>query len=146
MTLLQKPSVSRKWLYAIAGFLWNVAGFILIERAYEWLEDLSSEQLLVVLSLGIMLALIFYFAGFIKIARKNINRIASLPESVCIFAFTAWKGYLIIAVMVTAGILLRHSSFTKHYLAVFYVAMGGSLLLGSSLFYTKFFKNILSRK
>jgi len=146
MTFLQKPSVPRKWLYAIAGVLWSAAGFILIERAYGWLEDLASEQLLFVLSLGVTLALIFYFAGFIKIARKNINRINSLPESVCIFAFTAWKGYLVIAVMVTAGILLRHSSFPKHYLAVFYVAMGGSLLLGSSLFYTKFIKNIYRRK
>jgi hypothetical protein len=146
MTFLQKPSVPRKWLYAIAGVLWSAAGFILIERAYGWLEDLASEQLLFVLSLGVTLALIFYFAGFIKIARKNINRINSLPDSVCIFAFTAWKGYLIIVVMVTASILLRHSSFPKHYLAVFYVAMGGSLLLGSSLFYTKLFKNIYRRK
>ncbi len=146
MTFLQKPSVPRKWLYAIAGVLWSAAGFILIERAYGWLEDLASEQLLFVLSLGVTLALIFYFAGFIKIARKNINRINSLPDSVCIFAFTAWKGYLIIVVMVTASILLRHSSFPKHYLAVFYIAMGGSLLLGSSLFYTKLFKNIYRRK
>lgn len=143
---ISKPSVPRMWLYAIAGLIWSVAGFILIERAYGWLDDLETVQLIIVLSLGTGLSLIFYFFGFIKIARKNLNRINTLPESVCIFAFTAWKGYLIIAFMVTAGILLRNSAFPKHYLSVLYVAMGGSLLMGSSLFYMKFFNHNSKRK
>ncbi len=143
---IPKPSVPRRWLYAIAGLIWSVAGFILIERAYGWLDDLETGQLIIVLSLGAGLSLIFHFFGFIKLARKNINRINSLPESVCIFAFTAWKGYLIIAFMVTAGILLRNSSFPKHYLSVLYVAMGGSLLMGSGLFYVKYFHHNPKRK
>jgi len=143
---IPKPAVQRKWLYGLAGLLWTIAGTILIERAYGWLTDLTTGELLIVLSLGIIFTLIFYFFGFIKIARKNIIRLNSLPDSVCVFAFTAWKGYFIIAFMITSGILLRHSSFPKHFLAVLYVAMGGSLLLGSILFYLNFIKQITNRK
>ncbi|MDI6765814.1 MAG: hypothetical protein QME52_03210 [Bacteroidota bacterium] len=135
---LPKPSVPKKVLYFISGTLWSIAAIILIERAYIWLSDYGIEQLIFVIGLGVILAIIFYFSVFRKIVQKNINRIKSLPDSVCIFAFTAWKGYFIIAIMVIAGIILRHSAFSKHYLAVLYLAMGGSLLIGSILFYTKF--------
>ncbi|MBA4313646.1 MAG: hypothetical protein C0417_13560 [Chlorobiaceae bacterium] len=136
---MKKPSVPRRWLFLIAGSLWSIAGFILIERAYEWLNDFKTEQLLLILLLGAALASLFFFTIFIKIARKNINRLFSLPESVCIFAFTAWKGYFLIAFMVTAGIIVRNSSFPKHYLAVIYVAMGGALLMGSFMFHKNYF-------
>lgn len=141
-----KPSVPKQLLYFISGTLWGVAGIILIERAYLWLSDYETEQLVLVICLGVILAIIFYFSVFRKIVQKSINRIKSLPDSVCIFAFTAWKGYLIIAIMVTAGIILRHSAFSKHYLAVLYLAMGGSLFIGSILFYYNYFKKSSRRK
>jgi len=143
---MTKPSAHRRRLYLIAGLLWTIAGSILVERAYGWLDDLDTSQLIVVLSLSSLLGLIFFFAGFIKIVRKNINRIKSLPDKVSVFAFTAWKGYVIIAVMVSAGIMLRSSSFPKHYLAVFYLAMGFSLLMGSFLFYHNYFSKATKRK
>jgi len=130
----------------MAGLLWTIAGSILVERAYGWLYDLETGQLIVVLSLSSVLGLIFFFSGFIKIARKNINRIKSLPDQASVFAFSSWKGYIIIAIMVTAGIMLRNSSFPKHYLAVLYVAMGGSLLMGSFLFYQNYFSGAVRRK
>lgn len=143
---MKKPAVPRKWLFLIAGTIWMAAGITLIARTYEWLKYFDKGQLIIMFSLGIMLALIFYFSGFIKIARKNVNRINSLPDSVCIFAFTAWKGYLIIAIMITIGIILRNSAFPKHYLAVFYIAMGGPLLMGSYLFYKKFINKIFDKR
>jgi hypothetical protein len=143
---MNKPSVPRRWLFLIAGSLWSIAGLILIERAYEWLNDFETEQLLLILLLGAALASLFFFTIFIKVARKNINRLFSLPESVCIFAFTAWKGYFLIAFMVTAGIIVRNSSFPKHYLAVLYVAMGGALLMGSFMFHKNFFIKKIKRK
>ncbi|MBI4811491.1 MAG: hypothetical protein HY800_08670 [Ignavibacteriales bacterium] len=143
---MKKPAVPRRWLYLIAGTVWLVAGFFLMERAYEWLNDFNTRQLILILSLGFILALIFYFSGFVKVAQKNVNRINSLPDSVCIFAFTAWKGYLIIAIMITTGIILRNSPFPKHYLAVFYIAMGGPLLIGSYLFYKKFINKIFDKR
>lgn len=143
---IPKPAVSKRYLFVIAGIVWSIAGLILIERAYIWLSDFELMRLIIVASLGVVLGLIFYFAGFIKLARKNIRRIISLPDKVCIFAFTAWKGYLIISIMVTSGIIIRQSSVSKHNLAVLYVAMGVALIMGSILFHINFFKNISGRK
>ena len=143
---IPKPAISKQYLLVISGIIWSIAGIILIERAYIWLSDFKAERLIIVALSGILLGLVFYFAGFIKLARKNIKRIISLPDQVCIFAFTAWKGYLIIAIMVTCGIILRQSSISKHYLAVFYVAMGIALIMGSILFHINYFKNISKGK
>lgn len=143
---MKKPSVPRRWLFFIAGSLWSIAGIILIERAYGWLTDFDTNRLVVTLILALGLALVFYFGVFIKTVKKNINRIKSFPEDVCIFAFTAWKGYLIVTVMVISGILLRNSIFPRHYLALLYVAMGVSLIIGGSMFFTNFFKNRDKRK
>jgi hypothetical protein len=143
---MNKPSVPRRWLFLIAGSLWSIAGLILIERAYEWLNDFETGQLIVILLLGAGLASLFFFTMFIKVARKNAKRIHNLPADVCIFAFTAWKGYFLIAFMVTAGIIVRNSSFPKHYLAVIYTAMGGALLMGSFIFHKQFFKHRTKRK
>jgi drug/metabolite transporter (DMT)-like permease len=143
---VKKLSVPRRWLFLIAGGIWSAAGIILIERAYGWLSDFDATRLVFILCLATLLALVFYIAGFIKVVRKNIERINSLPENVCIFAFTAWKGYIIIAIMVFAGILLRNSTFPKHYLALFYVAMGGSLLMGGCLFLMKYYKTTTKGK
>ena len=49
----------------------------------------------------------------------------------CLFAFIPWKSYLIIAVMMTMGIVLRHSSIPKQYLAVLYIGIGLALVLSS---------------
>ena len=143
---MKKPSVPRHWLFFIAGTLWMIAGFILIERAYGWLTDFDTGRLIITLALSIVLGLVFYFGGFIKTVRKNTNRIKSLPEDVCLFAFTAWKGYIIIAVMVAGGILIRNSAFPKHYLALLYNAMGVSLLIGGSRFFASFISNRKHRK
>jgi hypothetical protein len=143
---MKKPAVPRRWLFAVAGGIWIIAGVILIERAYGWLTDFETNHLILILPLAFILALVVYVGGFIKIVRKNINRINSLPDPVCLFAFTAWKGYVIIAVMVVSGILLRNSAFPKHYLTLAYLAMGGSLLIGGLTFISKFPGNKPGRK
>jgi hypothetical protein len=42
---------------------------------------------------------------------------------------------LIIAVMISLGLFLRHSSLPKQYLAVIYLAVGGALFLSSFYYY-----------
>ncbi len=137
---MTKPAVPRKWLFFIAGTIWILVSILLSVRAYIWLAELETSQIILNFIAGLILTLIFYFSGFIKVVKRNIERIDTLPQSVCIFAFTAWKGYIMIAIMVTLGVLLRNSYLPKLYLAVLYISMGGSLMLGSSLFYSKFFK------
>ncbi len=134
------PAIPRRFLLIIAGGIWSGAGLLLCARAYIWFQNFGLFRAVPLESVACILAAAGYFFGFTRLARKNIRRISDLPSKACIFAFTAWRGYLIIGTMVTLGILIRSSSFPRQYLAVLYGAMGGSLLLASILFYAEFGK------
>jgi hypothetical protein len=80
---------------------------------------------------GVIIALAANRFGFTHLARKNIDRILSLPDRAGIFAFQAPKSYILIAGMMLLGIILRNSPLPKPYLAIIYVAIGGALLQAS---------------
>ncbi|MEX2090287.1 MAG: hypothetical protein WEB62_10970, partial [Bacteroidota bacterium] len=53
-------------------------------------------------------------------------------------SFLAPRGYVMIALMISLGFLLRQSSIPKPYLSPFYIAMGCALILGSFRFRLQF--------
>jgi len=132
--------VSRHWLYLIAGVLWTFVGLLLCGRAVGWLLLLPTETNLPLGAISILLAGLAYYFGFSKIVSKNIARIEQLPPCTPFYSFTAPRGYVLIALMMSAGILLRNSSLPKIYLTIPYLAMGGVLLIGSVRFYERFVK------
>jgi hypothetical protein len=87
---------------------------------------------------GIVLAAIGYFYLFFRVVQYNIKRIHALPVRACVFAFTAWRGYLMIGLMVTLGLTLRGSTIPKYYLSIPYTAMGVMLLIGSTRLFRHF--------
>ncbi len=109
---------------------------------YAWHRWMDQPSMLTIelAILGIALAALAYRTLFRNIAAKNINRIQAFTRRICIFAFQAWKGYLIIGIMVPGGLLLRHSSFPKEYLAVIYATIGGALFLSSIQYYAALWK------
>ena len=56
-----------------------------------------------------------------------------------------WKSYIIVVIMVSMGIMLRHSSIPKRYLSVLYNGIGLALFL-SGIRYFRFFIRLLSAK
>lgn len=133
------PAIPRHWLYAIAGAVWTAVGLMLDARALSWIGTLPAASSLVMLLGGIVAALVVYVYAFRKIVNRNIRRISDLPEKACLFAFTAWSGYIIIGFMVTLGYVLRNSPIPKYFLIVPYAAMGVVLLLGSVNYYREFY-------
>lgn len=130
-----KPAVSKYWLMALAGLMWSIVGIMLCRMAYTWLKAVPDLMALLMGALGLISALVAYHFGFSKIALKNIDRLCFLPEKTCIFAFQAWKSYLIIIFMILLGLTLRHSSIPRPYLAVIYATIGGALFFSSFHFY-----------
>lgn len=126
------PSVPRSWLIGIAGSLWCAVGAMLWIRAVDWLCDMRSAIALPI-ALGLGLGIVAHLTMFLRIARKNLARLRGYPQRACIFAFQAWRGYLMIAVMVGLGITLRHSWIPKHALAVLYAAIGTALILSGGV-------------
>ena len=133
------PMVPRHWLFGIAGSVWTAVGMMLCWRALNWSGILPfSEELLYEL-IGLVTAGVGYILIFSKVVRKNINRITMMPPRASVFAFTAVKGYIMILLMISLGLVLRNSSIPKHYLSIPYTAMGLMLLFGSVRFYTEYF-------
>jgi hypothetical protein len=75
--------------------------------------------------------------GFRKLARKNLARIQQLNDRACLFSFLAWKSYAIVAVMITGGVLLRHSAIPKPYLAIQSEQTGTTQLHGGNRWATR---------
>lgn len=136
------PAVPKPYLFGLAGLLWTFAGLILCVRAILWLNVYSAGVELVLEAGSLALAVIGYFVLFVRVVQKNINRIAQLPDRACVFAFTAWQGYIMIGFMMTIGITLRNTSIPKYFLAVPYTAMGEILLIGSARFFQQFAASI----
>ena len=132
-----KPAVSKYWLMALAGLMWSVVGAVLCHLAYVWLKAVPWSRALPLGLLGVASALVAYRYSFLKIALKNIDRLCLLTEKPCIFAFQAWRSYLIIVFMIALGIALRSSPIPRHILAVIYTTIGGALFLSSLHFYRR---------
>jgi hypothetical protein len=132
-----KPAVPRKTLLAIAGIMWWCVGIMLTIMAYHWLKAYEGNPWLFAVP-GFIAALVIHHFGFLKIVDKNLGRISRLPGKPCVFSFISWKSYLIILIMVTLGITLRHSPIPKHWLSIIYLGIGLSLFLSS----IRYFRNL----
>lgn len=130
-----RPGVSKYWLLALAGMMWSAVGVLLCRRAYGWFAGFSWSGAMPFEALAVLMALMVYYFGFSKIARKNIERLCRLTERTCIFAFQSWKAYLLIVAMMAMSAFLRRSPVPKLYLAILYTTIGGALLLSSFSYY-----------
>lgn len=139
------PAVDKKYLILLAGVMWCGVGVMLISFAISWLSRYSGRMQVNFFVAGFIAAMPIHHFGFLKLADKNLNRLLPLTEKKCLFSFITWKSYLIILVMVSMGIALRHSSIPKNYLSILYNGIGLGLFL-SGLRYFRFFVRLLSTK
>jgi hypothetical protein len=139
------PSVDKRVLVLLAGLMWCGVGVMLVRFAITWLSQLRSGGAGLYYAAGFLAAMPIHHFGFLKIADKNLNRLMPLAEKKCIFSFMTWKSYIIVLVMVSMGIGLRHSSIPKQYLSILYNGIGLALFL-SGIRYLRFFVLLLARK
>jgi len=126
--------VKKEYLLLPAGFMWMGVGIMLSVMAFGWLG--TSVHPLPFALFGITAGILIYRFGFIKIARKNIVRIEALPGKRCFFSFMTLRSYILVIVMMTLGITLRHSTIPRDWLSIIYNGIGFGLSL-SSLSYFK---------
>jgi len=131
-----KPAVDKKILLFISFLVWVAVGVMLLGHVYAWWWAAQTSGAFMMGGVGA--ALMIHHFGFLRVVDKNLGRILPMEGKRCVFSFMAWKSYLIVAVMVTMGSLLRHSPIPKSYLSVLYVGIGLSLIL-SSIRYLRLF-------
>ena len=141
-----KPAVTKTILLFLAGITWIFVGLMLLFLALSWLSTLSKIDVYLYSGAGMFLALLVHHFGFLRIVDKNLKRILQMDERRCFFTFISWKSYLIIAVMVTMGALVRHSMIPKKYLAVLYIGIGLALILSSVRYIRVFYRENIRRK
>lgn len=123
-----KPAVPQKVLFFIAGLVWGFAGSKILTIGFSELYK-NSNLIYLNIIIGIV-GFYFFFKGvFYKMYKKHTRRIInSQIEKPCIFSFFDIKGYMIMAFMITFGILLRKANIMPPvYLGTFYIALGLSL-------------------
>ena len=133
------PAVKKEYLLLPAGFAWLGVGVMLCTMAFRWLQ--STDHPFILASAGIATGILISLFGFSKIARKNTERIKALPGSRCFFSFMTLKSYLLVLVMMSFGIALRHSSLPKTFLSVIYIGIGVALAI-SSISYFKAYRHL----
>ena len=126
-----KPAVDKSALIFLSFFVWVVVGSVLLSLSYSWLKASQVKSSLLFVAVGVGAALVIHHFGFLKIVDKNLGRILPMEGKKCAFSFMTWKSYIIMAVMVTMGTLLRHSAIPKTYLSILYIGIGLSLVLSS---------------
>ena len=126
-----KPSATKHMLLLFAGAMWIAAGIMLCFMAYKWLKAYEGNNTLLFAGTGLTGSLIIHHFGFLRVVDKNLGRIMQMEEKPCMFSFMSWKSYLVVLVMVSAGITLRLSPIPKEYLSVIYPGIGAALILSS---------------
>ncbi len=81
------PAVEKKFLVALSGIIWTVAGVMLCNLAATWLMQTQVKSVVIFALSGLALALLIHHFGFLKLVDKNIARIMEKEGQVCIFGF-----------------------------------------------------------
>jgi len=131
-----KPGVPKRALLFIAAMAWSIAALILFWRGHFFINEAHfpvSWGLYISISLGFM----FYLLLFSRISLSHSNRIFKLTvDKPCAFAFFSVKSYVMMIIMIAAGIFLRKTGAVNPVIiAVFYWIMGVPLLLSSFRFW-----------
>jgi hypothetical protein len=123
-----KPAVPREWLLLCAGLMWCGVGLILIRWTWIWssAEGWLASAPFLVIGFLVCIGTQFFFR---QMASSNIDRIQSLPEKPCVFAFQSWTSYPLVLFMMGMGIGLKSSSLPRTWLAGVYLAIGVGLFL-----------------
>ncbi len=130
--------VSRKVLLFTAGAVWLLAGInILRIGIFSWISLIPSAGAgkIILLALTCTLILTGFFFMFRKIVRKNTARIRGYGKRTFILKFMDTRGWLMMAFMMTLGIVLRSSGLLPdEFFAFFYTGLGTSLSIAGILF------------
>lgn len=151
MNLLQtlKPSIPRRYLLFVAGIVWTFAGGMLLYKGIS-LFRIYRDFLWLKITISAIGGGLFYLLLFSKISFKHAWRIINLKhENPCLFAFFNVRSYIMMAVMITSGVLLRKSGIVSpEYLSVLYVTMGIPLFLSALRFYYYeiYYRTIIHKK
>jgi hypothetical protein len=127
---LKPAAKARTHLFAAAG-LWTLVGLGLSTLGFIWCFAARLPWPFVLAALGIVAGSLKGRFVLRRLAEKNAARVIRRGDGHCLGGFLSVKTWLLVAVMMTSGILLRRSGVPHPILGVLYSAIGTALLAGS---------------
>lgn len=132
-------SVKKNYLTLIAGLVWVLAGSMVISLGLPPFLKLTPRNNWIPF-LAIIVFLLFYLLIFSKLEKKHVARIRSIPaEKMPFWCFFDLPSYMIMAVMMSGGIILRVQHLIPELvIAFFYSGLGLALFSCGTRFLNAF--------
>lgn len=126
-------------LLFLAGLVWSIAGYNVLHIGCQAYVGHISAFLI---ALSAVVFTFFQFMVFGPLVKKHTRRITSYQtEKQWFWHFFDVKSFIIMAVMMSGGIIIRMNSLLPDwFIAFFYVGLGFALLLAGITFWGKFAK------
>ncbi|MBI1858002.1 MAG: hypothetical protein HYR97_02675 [Candidatus Melainabacteria bacterium] len=125
----------------IVGFIWMLVGLGLSLAGINWMLQLGfGVNLIIFLTTALVIGLLKGKFVLQKVAKKYYKRSDDIQYNRNDI-FTGWakimgiRGGVLIAVMMTIGMILRHSNIDRPILGIIYLAVGIALLYASKVFF-----------
>ena len=107
-----------------------MAGLLLMLRGWRWLAA-PSHPVFLLAAIGLGSLKSFFLLD--RITRRTVHRIRYFNDNTCLGAVYSWKSWLLVLVMIVAGVLARHFCTPGPVLGMLYLAIGWALLFSSRL-------------
>lgn len=130
--------VKKDYLLFIASVVWMIAGFKVSRLGFiAYGENIGILNIF----LTVLIYGFFQFMIFGKMVKKHSKRIVAYDEKQYFWKFFDKKSFLIMAFMITFGVVLRNSGWvSERFIAIFYTGLGFALFMAGVLFLINFFK------
>jgi hypothetical protein len=134
----QKSSIPNKYLILIAGVVWMFAGIMVTETGLPYFIDQGKYIFSVFLAASVFS--VFYFLIFSKLVEKHTTRISKdNRKKMFVMEFFDKKSYIIMAIMILGGIIIRKFSLLPAFdIGFFYVGICLALFSCGMKFVYKF--------
>lgn len=134
-----KFGVTKEALLLIAGTVWVIAGVNILKIGIvTWLTD--GQDWLFKVGEASVIFLLFFNLIFKKLYYKHTKRINEKEGKSSPLAFFDAKGWIIMAFMITLGIVIRRFQLLPDsFISVFYTGLSSALIITGLLFLRKYF-------
>ena len=125
-----KPGAPRRIHLLLAATLWSLIGSMLIFRGVSWLLTVGRLWIFIPALIAGTVKSLFILDNT---ARRGVRRILEMADGRCLGAVYSIRTWLLVLVMMGAGMALRHSALPREILGGLYVAIGWALFFSSRL-------------
>ncbi len=121
----------------LAAFMWTVVGLFLCGRGLLNILVLDDNLKFLWVGLALLVGLVKAKIVLEKTASKIAERISKRSSDSCLFGFLSLKSWVLIALMIVMGRLLRASPLSRSLVWSVYVAIGAALFASSRIIWKR---------